>query len=200
MNKRKHYQKGGDSYEAYTLDITGAPVRMEHQNLYNCSFFRKPLQDSDCSLTEKRIAKKIFDSREKNKTIVPVLGITKKYIDYKLLDMDKTEDNQVASDINNSLRYLHSLGIVYIDLKPDNIGYDHTDKTWKLIDFDYSGITKNGTIWTKEPCSGYNLKNAKLFCTGLIPTNRLKILCSSKSLYNIDKILFEALFKTTFIE
>jgi serine/threonine protein kinase len=52
--------------------------------------------------------------------------------------------------------YLHSLNIVYIDWKPDNIGLTTDNKkTVKLYDFDASGIVEkdeNGTLkWKIKP-------------------------------------------------
>jgi serine/threonine protein kinase len=41
---------------------------------------------------------------------------------------------RIAIDIANVMQYLHSLGIVFRDLKPDNIGFDKNG-TLKIFDF-----------------------------------------------------------------
>jgi len=40
------------------------------------------------------------------------------------------------TDISNAIAYLHSIGLAHKDIKPENIVLD--DKTFKLIDFDFS--------------------------------------------------------------
>jgi serine/threonine protein kinase len=56
--------------------------------------------------------------------------------------------------------YLQSLGIMYIDWKPDNIGIDK-DGTVKLFDFDVSGlIDVNTGEWIIEPRTAYSYREA----------------------------------------
>jgi serine/threonine protein kinase len=51
---------------------------------------------------------------------------------------------QVALDVASVMSYLHSLNLVYRDLKPDNIGFDRDGKL-KLFDF--------GLIKEAKPCN-----------------------------------------------
>jgi serine/threonine protein kinase len=85
--------------------------------------------------------------------IVKVYRITDKYVDIELLspimskkDYDK---NALISDALVVKNYLQSLGIMYIDWKPDNMGIA-ADGKYKLYDFDLSGIT-DGKNWTERP-------------------------------------------------
>ena len=83
------------------------------------------------------------------------------HVKYELLDITKKWDDVsiVKRDISYALRNLNQLNIIYIDLKSDNIGNSHTDKQWKLFDFDCSGVTMdNQNKWFKYPPEYYNYK------------------------------------------
>jgi hypothetical protein len=102
------------------------------------NFFRK----YGASITENAIYKILKKNPHPN--IVKVYRITDSYIDIELLtpiisekDYDKTI---LVSEALLAKNFLQSLGIMYIDWKPDNIGIG-ADGKYKLFDFDVSGIT-----------------------------------------------------------
>lgn len=97
--------------------------------------------------------------------IVEVYNVTPDHIDMELLDMEifpKDEDS-FYDDVNKGLDELHKLGVVYIDLKKDNIGYSHTSKCWKIFDFDASGVLNQyePNKWLLEPPNYFVYKNHK---------------------------------------
>ncbi len=53
------------------------------------------------------------------------------------------DESTKATDIWAALQQLHSIGIIYADMKSDNMGYSVTDQCWKLFDFDGCGIVKD---------------------------------------------------------
>ena len=60
---------------------------------------------------------------------------------------------RIAYSIANAMEYLHSLNIVYRDLKPDNIGFDK-DGVLKLFDF---GLAKELKPEDEKPDGRYEL-------------------------------------------
>lgn len=112
------------------------------------TIFRKMLPKHNH--TEKSINQLILDKQQIQgglylRNVVRIYSITDNYIDMELLDIDYKDKSNVMGDIYLALNQLHNCNIVYIDLKLDNIGYSHTDKCWKLFDFDASGIVRSGT-------------------------------------------------------
>jgi len=73
--------------------------------------------------------------------------------------------NVHMEDLKLGLEQLHTLGVVYIDIKVDNIGYSTLDKVYKIFDFNCSGIVDihSPKLWNRTPCpDSYNyniLKN-----------------------------------------
>ena len=117
-------------------------------------FFRKMLNLS--SKTESRIASKLLHFPQPN--IVSIYSVKKYHIDMELLDISHPDISTLKVDIQHALEQLHSLDVVYIDLKFDNMGYSHKDSCWKLFDFDASGIVKRGipSKWYCSPPRYYN--------------------------------------------
>jgi len=114
-------------------------------------FFRKELDVLDGD-REKRIARIIKTNKLEN--IVQVYDIRDSYIDMELLDIcENIEQGNMETDIRKAISQLNSVGIIYIDLKRDNLGYSHNDGKWKIFDFDASGIVDVGddTVWVLEP-------------------------------------------------
>ena len=98
---------------------------------------------------EKTIARILKDNPMPN--IVNIYNITDNYIEMELLDTDieshikNNNTKSLISDITSALEQLHSMNIIYIDLKIDNIGYSEKDACWKLFDFDSSGILQENS-------------------------------------------------------
>ena len=141
--KRKTRRRGGSK------QFRGTTVTNLDEKFKGMSFFRK----YGASISEHAICKILKNNPHPN--IVKVYRITDSYIDIELLtpiisekDYDK---NKLISEALLAKNHLQSLGIMYIDWKPDNIGID-ADGKYKLFDFDLSGITtSNGEKWKVHP-------------------------------------------------
>jgi len=128
--------------------------------------------------TEKQIALMLLENPQVN--VVKVLEVGDDYVDYeKLLDyLDKEPDENYYEDIRKGLSQLNSLGIAYIDLKKENIGYSVKDGVWKIFDFDFSGIYNVETLeWIVPPAES-------------IPYKWLHNLFDITEIDNLDNILF----------
>jgi serine/threonine protein kinase len=92
---------------------------------------------------ELMIAKKIMENP--NPYIVSIYDVKddKNTIDMELLNLnyELNEENKkkIQITIKEAIQYLHSINVMYIDWKYDNIGLSK-DGTFKLFDFDSSGI------------------------------------------------------------
>ena len=132
----------------YTTDGDIVPLELATQE----AVFRKMKNvTEDSAHTELCIARMLQ---------IRIISVQEDYYDSELLDIFYEDDTRKADDIKQAIEQLHAMGIVYIDLKMDNMGYSHTDSCWKLFDFDFSGIyhkVDNGSwVWDQEPCHGYN--------------------------------------------
>ena len=78
----------------------------------------------------------------KSNGIVSIVQITNKFI--KLKQLDICLNRYTLADIKREMGvvkdYLQSLGIMYIDWRPGNIGISREDGELNLFDFDGSGI------------------------------------------------------------
>lgn len=105
-------------------------------------------------LNELEIVKSLIANPQPN--IVTIYQIIEKddhwYYDAELLDINISPQNPINPlHIKQALEQLHQQGIIYIDLKEDNIGYSHKNKTWKIFDFDASGRTIDFKTWQHPP-------------------------------------------------
>jgi serine/threonine protein kinase len=125
--------------------------------------FRK-VWNTSCiyDMTEREICLKIKEHPHKN--LVTVYDVTLSYVDEEMLDIGDSYENfaelfinrEGIHQIHEALNHLHGLGIVYIDLKMENIGWSNVDKCYKLFDFNGSGtITADGCHWHREPMNSY---------------------------------------------
>ena len=135
---------------------------MVYCNDVEVSFFRKSLHEG--SFHEKDIVSLIHTKQNQDNifnVLVRIFKVTDTYYDTELLDLCYSDKSTMLHDIHESLKRLHSLNIIYIDLKEDNIGYSHIDKRWKIFDFDVSGLSNDSfTEWVKEPPFYYAYKTA----------------------------------------
>lgn len=85
--------------------------------------------------------------------IITIYDITKNHIDMELLniDIDNININEIKKVMKDVKTYMHTLGIIYIDWKLDNIGIDNNGQL-KLFDFNVSGLINiNTNEWIIEP-------------------------------------------------
>ena len=174
----------------YSLEgqVSGFSVK----NNYKTHFIRKMLGPSNTETnTELKIASIIQQNPHKN--LVNVYKVSKHppYIDYQLLDTNynitKKEQKNYVNNIRQGVQHLHKYNIVYIDFKNkygDNIGYDKISKTYKIYDFDVSGILKqNRKEWKKlyTPPTFFNYKKFLLFCNTKIDLDNSWVVVSKNN-------------------
>jgi serine/threonine protein kinase len=127
------------------------------------SFFRKYSEPGGIELD---IAQRIKSSPHPN--IVKIYKIGPDYFDMEKVDISINLDDlrNSRTELKSAKNHLHSLKVVYLDWKRDNMGFG-TDGKVKIFDFNMSGtfsksrscfITKNG--WNRKAISGYRLRNA----------------------------------------
>jgi hypothetical protein len=116
--------------------------------------------------------------------LLRIYGISNSFYDAELLDINHKDTSAMARDVFECLCALHRLGIVYVDLSRDNIGYSTLDRRWKVFDFDCSGIFDLGdpTKWVVEPGPYENYKRA------------MSCLESTFNLCEIDMYMFDHVF------
>lgn len=156
----------------------------EVEPLFGCEgrvIFRKMVDEED-GAREKRIVAIIKENQAALPNIVNIYDIESKFIDMELLeicdpDLDSESIGRFRRDVADAISQLHSVGIVYVDLKMDNIGYSHDDGRWKLFDFDSSGIldSSDDTKWDLAPPRYHNYKKySQKLCKQKNDTTTLK--------------------------
>ena len=119
------------------------------------------------SIIELNIIKLIKKNNDKYKYLPKIYNINsgENYYEIEELDFDKqiNDKQKFLENIDNGIKSLNKLNVIYIDLHKENIGYSNKDKIWKIVDFNMSGIcTPNKKSWMMEPPNGtiYNkIKN-----------------------------------------
>ena len=123
-------------------------------------FFRKML--NKCSRNEYHVARLLHIHPQPN--VVNVYKVTPAYYDMEILEVIPDLHfihRTVTTDIQSALDQLHSLGVVYVDLKFDNVGYSQENGCWKLFDFDGSGVINTPQEWLYEPPDYFTYKKYK---------------------------------------
>jgi serine/threonine protein kinase len=132
-------------------------------------FFRKVFYYSDpprenqliAAENEYKIAKILIENPFPN--IVTFYNINKDYVEMEELDIttsNKLNKKELIDTMRKTKDFLQSLGIMYIDWKPDNIGISK-DGTYKLFDFDVSGLIDLKTNeWIVKPLEYWNYNKA----------------------------------------
>lgn len=148
MQKSKIYNSNGDLIDL-DYDIEGIPI------------FRKEFYND--SYNERDIVRIIKKNDFKN--VVKIYTIEYKYYDSELLNtsitLTKEVVNKIINDMTHAKTELQSKGIIYIDWKPDNIGFCINDNVYKIFDFDSSGIiSKQCQEWIKPPPHRWLYKTA----------------------------------------
>lgn len=113
--------------------------------------------------TELDIYRLLDVSTSKSCGVVDVIHINENSVVMEHLDIDLCY--YTLTDIKHQMRfvkdYLQSIGIMYIDWKPDNIGISRKDGMLKLFDFDASGVIDlQSNTWIIRPIDWYSYKNA----------------------------------------
>jgi serine/threonine protein kinase len=152
-------------------------------------FFRKYfVPGCHTSAIEKHIVQLI--QRNPHQDLIRIFSVTSAYYDAELLDTEKRLKREVISDVQTNLEQLHRLGIIYVDLKDDNMGYSYLDDRWKLFDFDCSGTISELGTWEIEAPFYFQYKLAcKIHTVSDVPTFEMHK-CSIDPLV-IDDILFQ---------
>jgi serine/threonine protein kinase len=151
-NSKRKTRRGGSKQYKYG-NITN--LNEKHNGL---NFFRK----YGASIVEHKIAKILQTNPHPN--IVKIYNITDQYIDIEEVKPTIFIRNYDKKDLVNAANlaktHLQSLGIMYIDWKPDNLGVD-SNGTYKLYDFDASGITTaDGKNWLIRPSDYWSYRQA----------------------------------------
>lgn len=153
--KRKNIsrkQKGG----TVIYNINGN-LKKSNEKIDGKHFFRK----MGFSETEHKIATILKANPHPN--IVKIYAVTDKYVDEELVEPTKNgfDSVKLQEDMKKAKAHLQSLGIIYIDWKPDNAGLD-LEGNYKLYDFDNSGIINTTTgAWIEKPNPYWSYSRAK---------------------------------------
>jgi len=146
----------------YTFD--GKIQEISMPELYDGNpFFRKMTNTK----VEIEICNQLFSlqtSNNKPENVVNIYYVGSNFVDMELLDdtyrekaLDKEEIVKITERMRETKTELQGFGILYIDWKIDNIGFSKTDNTYKLFDFDCSGIMDTETKeWKKTPKMYYS--------------------------------------------
>lgn len=142
------------SIEKYIYKEGDLTLKNDIKANYGISFVRKYLSpDENREYLICKEIKKYQDSGCNMNNVVKILNVTKKYYDQEFLTkVDKIDFKvkKAVSDIKKGIIQLNKLGIIYLDLKEDNLGYSENDKKWKIFDFDSSGVYLYNK-WIIEP-------------------------------------------------
>ena len=149
--KRKTRRGGSKQYK-------NGVITNLNEKFNSLNFFRK----YGSSISEHEIGSILQNNPHPN--IVKVYRITDKYIDIEevkpIISIKNYNKKELISAANLAKKHLQNLGIMYIDWKPDNLGIG-TDGTYKLFDFDASGITtSNSKDWQIKPSHYWSYRQA----------------------------------------
>jgi len=95
--------------------------------------------------------------------VVNVVQVSDNSVTLEQLDicLDKYTIADIKSEMVEVKDYLQSMGIMYIDWKPDNIGISRIDGRLKLFDFDASGIIDiQSNNWLYHPPTYWAYRDA----------------------------------------
>jgi serine/threonine protein kinase len=171
----------------YIYDLNGSSNEEPIHSDFD--IFRKLINpNNESGKTELEIAKRLLKCPKPN--VVKVYNVVENN-EHCWIDMECLEDKYVpldkyVQDLKQGLGQLHTLGVVYIDIKADNIGYSIIDNVYKIFDFDCSGIvnTHFPKQWERAPYhNSFKYKNLR---------NKEDMLTS---LYEMDALAFKMEYK-----
>jgi serine/threonine protein kinase len=180
QTKKNLIKEGAISECSLPLNLKGGSIIFENgiknktDETYNDKpFFRKVFYiDETTSNMEKRLRLEQSAKTEiyivellmknQNPNIVTFYHINDKYVEMEELDItSKLDKMEVIKTMKKVKDFLQSIGIMYIDWKPDNIGISKDGK-YKLYDFDASGVVDltNPNVWIVKPLEYYSYNKA----------------------------------------
>ena len=146
-------------------------------------FFRKYFDFNMNGHTESAVVDKLYSAQVRDPQILHIFNVTHYYYDAELLQTTKNISDVDKIDILACLNAMNRLGIVYVDMHHENMGFSQIDKCWKLFDFDASGLIKDQNTWLIEPVMCKNHSKAYEIAETLI-----------FPLIDIDRILYNYYF------
>lgn len=142
------YNKKGNSRILTDTDIE--PL----DKLFNGKpFFRKMLYEYSYSNEYDVYELLLMNNMHPN--IVNIYRLNDNYVDIELLDIEYKLTYKIINTMRGIKKYLHSIGIVYLDWREDNFGLS-IDGTIKLFDFNSAGILDKNGEWIKKPPLHYH--------------------------------------------
>jgi len=123
--------------------------------------------------------------------IVTIFDVNNKYIELEHLDTtSKLDKTKLIEVMRLTKDFLQSLGIIYIDWKPDNIGISE-DGIYKLFDFDASGLLDvNNNVWIVKPIEEY-YSYRKAIENGITDPNEIDNYAFNKEIVNAKNYRFK---------
>jgi hypothetical protein len=129
----------------------GTEISELNETFEGLSFFRKNI-----GTVEYRIYQILMQYPHPN--IVSVYRLTEEFVDMELLtpvnDLTENDETSMVLAANSSKDHLQTIGIFYMDWKTDTLGITETG-TYRLFDFDGSGVFKDGWVIEPQPYWSY---------------------------------------------
>jgi len=174
LTKQNLVKEGAISDCALPSNLSGGSYIFDHgkkiktnETFNGKPFFRKVFHYSDppqenqliAAQNENAIVNILINKPFPN--IVNFYAINKDYVEMEELDISTEKDKtKLIETMSNVKDFLQSIGIMYIDWKPDNIGISK-DGTYKLFDFDASGVVDLKTNkWIVKPLEYWSYRKA----------------------------------------
>jgi serine/threonine protein kinase len=142
------------------VPFEGSYFRKLHSHTCNFhSHTRELNSQTDYAVRERQLIEHLMTQPTYHPNIVSFYHVTERYIDMELLEPLDPKDplTDLVSVMSDVKKFLHSIGIMYMDWKIDNVV--KSKRGYTLIDFDNSGIVEKGK-WKVEP-SGWSYREAK---------------------------------------
>jgi len=149
--------------KVYTFD--GDIQEISMPELYDGKLFFRKMTHTTVELEICRRLLTIQSSSKPIQNIIHIYYVGPNFVDMELLDetyggkhFEREEELvRIIATMRQVKNELQLYGILYVDWKIDNIGFSQTDNTYKLFDFDCSGLIDMETKeWIKKPKMYYS--------------------------------------------